>query len=128
MIYVVFLDVKQQFHIQKNYRYWMMMTGFDSCIRQHPMWPSYEELIDHLPSMKNWTQWQKLSRYHDFVMESIIIHFESMDTSKSKGERPNRNHRNQAFNERSLQDSRYMWPHFPMVPCFSNLQVSFQVI
>lgn len=59
--YVVFLDVKKQFHIQENYRYWMMMTGFDSCIRQHPMWPSYEELIDHLPSMKNWTQWQKLS-------------------------------------------------------------------
>jgi len=52
----------------------MMMIGFDSCIRQHPMWPSYEELIDHLPSMKKWTQW-----HHDFVMESITIHFESMN-------------------------------------------------
>jgi hypothetical protein len=26
----------------------MMMIGFDSCIRQHPTWASYEELIDHL--------------------------------------------------------------------------------
>ena len=54
-LYVIcsFLDVENSFTSEKNYCYWMMMMiDFDSCVRQHPMWPSYEESIDNLPSMK----------------------------------------------------------------------------
>lgn len=48
-----FLDVENSLTSKKNYRYWMMMMiVFECCVHQHPMWPSYEELIDHLPSMK----------------------------------------------------------------------------
>jgi hypothetical protein len=111
-----FLDVKNSFTSQKNYRYWMMMMmmmiDFDSCVYQHPMWPSYEESIDHTshpwrnePNDRNYaTPWfcHGIRYYSLWKYEHV----------KRKRERE-RAKRDKAFNQRSLQDSWYMWPTFP---------------
>jgi hypothetical protein len=105
---------------------WWWLIDFDFWVRQHPMWPSYEELIDHLPhpwrNELNDRNYQTPWFCHGIRYYSLWKY----EHVKMKRERSQKGIKLLTNDPCKIHD--ITWPHFPMVPCFSHLQVSFQVI